>query len=569
MTEGRDGIGLAPKRAPGLMGVAGRLSVVAAMLAMAALVAGTAGSGNAGSGLLDPVTVTNSGGVFNGSLQTFAAGSKHNAKPAFRVRGVNSLLSIGPYGEAVSSVDGHIAVALPFDFTGQSATNASVQAPINALFALLSLPAPPIGCGTFGFPTTAPLFGTGLVGIFSPTSSGDSAPEKIICSPGFSIGEDGADLVPGQFPNTTGVFVPRGVAFESPFDGNPNVPPGHEILAVTNVFPEVIQDAAPCIAGGVSATGVTLGTITLYDRATLTATGLNDVPPVVNNVVTAINPLPATGFPKVDPPLGPIYEANASIAGCLTSLAGPRNLSFDQFGFLFVVNNAPPLTVPPAANALSILPHFLSVFDRNAALETTPPFSQGDVFPLALIGIAGTGTERTLGQPVDVAVATLGFENDLAFVTDTGESAHGVDLNCTAAGKPYACCTGGPASVPPQTLGTGTCPAIPAGVKIFDVFTNPDLAVGFAFSGQLLATIQGPATKLKTPEGIALSADGDTLYVANLATETLSMFTDVTQIETQTGSLNIAPTVTISGSTASMALPNGARVFPQFSGPPI
>ncbi|MGA9723752.1 MAG: hypothetical protein WBQ86_14940, partial [Candidatus Binatus sp.] len=445
------------------------------MLAIAAFVAGTAGSGYAGGTLNDQVTVTNGAGLFGGSVATFAAGSRHNSKPISRIKGGASLLSIGAFGEAVSSVDGHIAVALPFDFVGLSAQNPDVQEPINALFDFLQLTPPKIGCGTFGFPPNSPLFGTGLVGIFSNSATGNSAPENIICAPGFSIGADGAGLVPGQFLDTSGVFIPQGVAFESTFDG---VNGGHEILAVANALPEVAQDAALCIAGGVSATGVTLGTITEYDRATLTP-GLNNAEPFVNNVVTAINPLPATGIPPVDPPTGPIYEANASIAGCLTSLAGPRSLAFDNNGFLFVVNNAPPLTVPPAANALSILPHFLSVFDRAAATETTPPFSRGDVFPLALIGIAGTGTERTLGQPIDVAVATLGFENDLAFVTDTGESAHGVDLNCTAAGVPYAsCCTG---------LGTGTCPAIPAGVKIFDTFTNPDIAVGFAFSGQLMA----------------------------------------------------------------------------------
>lgn len=509
MTEGRDGIWLAPNGAPGLMRVARRLSVVAAMLAIAAFVAGTAGSGYAGSGLLDPVTVSNYGGTFGGTLSTFPAGSGHHAKPASRVKGNSSLLSIGPYGDAVSSVDGSIAVPLPFDFVGQSASNPSVQAPINALFDFLHLPPPLIGCGTFGFPTTAPLFGTGLVGIFSQTASGNSAPATIICAPGFSIGGDGQGLVPGQFLNTAGVFTPQGVAFESPFDGNPNVPAGHEILAVANVFPEVDQDAAECAAAGLPT--VTLGTITMYDRKTLTP-GLNNAAPFQNNPVSAINPLPATGVPPVNPPTGVLYTQNATIAGCLSALAGPRNLAFDGNGFLFVVNDAPPLNA-----TLQAVPHFVSVYGAGM---------YGDVFPTALIGIntPANETSGTLIDPIGIAVATLGFEDDLIFVTDVGDNS----------------------------------------IKIFNPFTNSNPLLGFAFAGELVGTIQGSSTKLKHPEGIALSADGDTLYVVNNLTATLSMFTD---IMTKTTGGDIAPTLSISGNQANMNFPTGAAVFPQFVKP--
>ena len=81
----------------------------------------------------------------------------------------------------------------------------------------------------------------------------------------------------------------------------------------------------------------------------------------------------------------------------------------------------------------------------------------------------------------------MGFEEDLAFVTDVGDNS----------------------------------------IKIFNPFTNPNALIGFAFAGELVGTIHGGSTKLKGPEGIALSADGDTLYVVNSRADSLEMFTDV------------------------------------------
>ncbi len=497
MTEGRDGISLAPTRAPGLMGVARRLSVAAAMLAIAALVAGTAGNGYA-QGLTEPVSVSNFGAIFAGSLETFSAGSKRHAKPESRIKGVNSMLSLGPYGDAVSSVDGHIAVAMPFDFLGTSASLA---------------PATLIGCGPFGVPATGPLFGTGLVAIYSSTASGDSAPETVICSPGVAIGIDGQGLVPA-FPNTTGVFLPQGVAFEDTSDGI--TPAGHEILAVGNALPEVDQDAAECASAGLPT--VTLGTITMYDRSTLTAPGLNNVVPFQNNPVSAINPFPAGGIPPVNPPTGVLYTQNATIGGCLSALAGPRSLAFDEHGFLFVVNNVPPLNATLAA-----VPKFITVYGAGA---------YGDVFPTALIGLNSppNETSMTLVNPIGIAVATLGFEDDLIYVTDTSDNS----------------------------------------IKIFNPFANSDPALGFAFAGSLVGTIQGGSTKLKHPEGIALSADNDTLYVVNNLTNTLSMFSDIQSIPTDPTGVappvdNIAPTLSISGNQADMNFPTGAAIFPQFT----
>ena len=487
MTQGRKGISLAPGEGRRRMGIARLLSVVAAMFVIAALVAGTAGSSYAGKkkeaggghgGLLDTVVVSNNGALFNGSLETFPVGSGPLAHPQFLIHGTNTFLgaSGGPIGDAVSSLDGHIAVAIPLDFLDLTASLG-----------------PPVGCGPFGQPAASPLFGTGLVEIFGDSSTGNSAPEVEICSPNFAVGA----------PNTTGIFFPQGVGFEDPFD---QLHTGHEILAVANNFPEVDQDAAICAGSGLGT--VTLGTITLYDRTTFHP-GLNNSPPFVNNPVSAINPF-----------TGAMYTQNASIGGCLTSLAGPVSVQFDQNGFLFVVNNAGLF-----AAALAATPRLVSVFQPDAALTTEAPFSRGDVFPVSLIGIAGTETGGDILQPVGEAVLTLGFEDDLLFVTDTGDNS----------------------------------------IKIFDPFQNPDILIGFAFAGQLEGVIHGGSTKLKGPEGTALSPDGDTLYVTNSDNDTLSMFTDIT--DDMDGG-DIAPTLIIKSNHSKMILPVGVAVLGQFTPTP-
>src|ERR1700678_933133 len=127
MTQGRDGISLAPTASRRLVEGACRLSFVAATLVIAALVAGSAGTSYAkskkqakhhnGPGLLDTVVVSNYGVAFAGSLETFLAGAGRNAKPDLYVHGTNTFLGsgTGPEFDAVSSVDGHIAVATPID----------------------------------------------------------------------------------------------------------------------------------------------------------------------------------------------------------------------------------------------------------------------------------------------------------------------------------------------------------------------------------------------------------------------------------------------------------------------
>jgi hypothetical protein len=514
MTEGRDGISFAPTGARRLMGVARRLSVVTAVFAIAALVAGTAGTSYAkphhkGPGLLDTVVVSNNGALFDGSLATFVEGAGHGASPVFLIKGTNTLLgaSTGATGDSVSSLDDHIAVAMPLDFLG-----------------LTAVLGPPVGCGPFGQPAASPLFGTGLVEIFSPTATGNSAAENEICSPNFAVGA----------PNTTGIFFPQGVAFESPYDGITE--PGHEIVAVANEFPLVFgPDAgegacATSMVCGAPVAGESVGTITEYDRSLFTP-GLNNVAPFNNSPVTAVNPF-------TDLPYSP---ANATIGGCLSLLAGPEQLSFDSNGFLFVVNNAGELEA-----ALGAAPRFINVY---------APGSSGDTFPSAVIGFNGTITERTVGQPLGVTVLTNGFEDDTMFITDAGKTSAVLNSECECADTPYSCCTG---------TGTGTCPAIPQGIKVFDVFVNPNIVVGFADTGELIGSINGGRTKLKGPKGIALSADGDTLYVVNNLADSLSMFTDVSEIESGG---DIAPTLMVQTRASKMNLPVGVAL-PAFTPTP-
>jgi DNA-binding beta-propeller fold protein YncE len=73
--------------------------------------------------------------------------------------------------------------------------------------------------------------------------------------------------------------------------------------------------------------------------------------------------------------------------------------------------------------------------------------------------------------------------------------------------------------------------------------------------------IQGGRTKLNRPEGIALDADGDALYVVNHNGNSLLEFEAV-----GTSGGNIAPTLIISGKAAKMNLPVGVALS-QFTAP--
>lgn len=468
-----------------------RLSVIAAMLAAVSFVAAV-GTSFAGSkqkrnpsniGTLDTVVISNYGAGFSGSVSTYVKGSGQKAAPHLQVKGTNTGLgnSSGASHDSVQSVDGHIAVAVPIDNFGGIDFKGDIS-----------------GCGPFGAGT---LFGTGMVEIYSPGASGNSSPENIICSPGVAFGA----------PNITGVDFPGGVAFENPFDG---VNPRHEILAVANNFPIVVApDAglgicAPPPAGG----GASLGTVTEYDISTLGPGPGNNVVPFNNNPVSAINPFSGAG---------PAPQ-NATIGGCLTLMLGPEELTFDEFGDLFVVNNLGSLTAASAA-----APRFVTIYAAGAT---------GDAFPfLGVIGLQGPFTGCVgcppLGifkQPVGITVASApDFIDSVMYVSDTGDNS----------------------------------------IKVFKPFTNPNPDTFFN-QGTLIATIQGGQTKLSSPMGLAVA--NDVLYVVNQTKNSLEMFTDIDAIPTDpTGASppvdNIHPTLIVAGKPVKLNQPVGVAVFPQFT----
>jgi hypothetical protein len=235
MTEGREGISLTQAMALKFTLVARQLSLVAAVLSIAALVAGTAVISYAGP-LPDTVVVSNFGSLFEGSFETFAAGSVSSSKPEFFVSGSNTLLGDGngAAGDAQSSLDGDIAVAVPFGIAG--------------------------------------VFPNGFVETYPFGANGNSSAEQIIASP-------------AGFPDLTGISLGQGVAFENPFDGVH--PFGDDILAVANYTPGVIEPDLGVPGLGLclpNAPGFSLGTITEYDK-TFLIPGVNDTPPMNNSPV--------------------------------------------------------------------------------------------------------------------------------------------------------------------------------------------------------------------------------------------------------------------------------------------
>jgi hypothetical protein len=379
MTQGTHGISLAPTASRRLVEGACRLSVVAATLVIAALVAGTAGTSYAkskkqvhhhnGPGLLDTVAVSNYGSAFAGSLEIFNAGAGRNAKPALFVRGTNTLLNsgTGPEFDAVSSVDGHIAVAIPIDLIDLTGFGAVAG--------------------------VSPDAGTGFAEIFGPGSDKNSPAENVIGTRNVSF---------GVF-NTSGVNTPQGVAFEDPFDG---INPGKDIVAITNTLPTsfgpVDSDIA-CAAFG----GFTVGTITEFDRSTL-APGFNDGVAPFNNSPVCTNPCIATDTCPNPPGTDicpAIDEGNATIGGCDTFLLGPVADAYDSTGFLFVVNEA---------GVASGGPGFVTVY---------APGASGDEFPFAVIGLPSTDTEGAFVDPSGIAIASdSDFFDDVMFVNDVGDN---------------------------------------------------------------------------------------------------------------------------------------------------
>ena len=570
MTQCRDGISLAHKRAQGLMGVARRLSVTVAIFVVAALL-GTAGTSHAkrhhaGQTLLNTVTVTNFGSAFGGTLNTYNKGQGHSSRPVLFVKGASTLLGsgTGPAGVSVDSLDGHIGVSVPIDlidltgfggFPAALACTAAGQAGATA-----------VGCCT-GFHKGDCEAGTGFAEIFGPGSNRNSPPESVIGTRNVTFGNLAFQCTgPGMSAlgprpcctgpsmvfcniNVSGVNTAQAIAFEDPFDG---VNPGKDIVAIGNTLPinnfstqdflDGTNGGAACAAFG-SATctgpgtpvaccsgvgkgtcpGFTVGTITEFDRATLKP-GFNDTVAPFNNNPVCIQPalaVPPNTEPPTNCPLG--STSNATIGGCLTFLLGPVGLAFDESGFLFAVNEA---------GVASGGPGYVTVYSPGA-------FGDATAFPFAVIGLiacptcppggGGSTPPGTFINPSKVAILSAkDFHNDIMFVSDVGDNS----------------------------------------IKIFLPFTNFDLTTPtFFFEGTQIGTIKGGATKFRRDEGLAIDEATDALYVVNNESNSLEMFSDVDGIAMNGGG-NIAPTLIIQGRNTDLNFPVDVAL-PQFTPTPM
>jgi hypothetical protein len=401
MTQGRDGISLAPRGARRLMGVAHRPSVVIAVLLCATLIAGATGTSYAKETLSTTVVVSNYGSAFAGSVETFIAGSLNNVKPFKDIKGGNTLLgaATGPSGDAQSSISGQIAVGNPLqliEFTP---------------------------------------FLNGWVSIFSAGANGNSTPDAIIGSP------TGSGL-----PDLTGLDLPQGTAYSDGFVT------GSDEIAVSNFAVEafgpnlLIPGLGLCAP---QAPGFSLGTITEYPTDALipfspgctpaslfVCGGVNNIFPT-NNSPVCTNPCVATDTCP-NPPGTDICPAPnvvpATIGGCDTFLAGPVGVAFDSEGILYVVNAG----FFPTADA-----EYVTAYDPNLP----PPYGGfGNVLPIALVG---TGT---LINPAFVAVESgpvvdvdgFPLPQDTIFVTDVGDNSIKIFApfdppSCFTPALPFAC----------------------------------------------------------------------------------------------------------------------------------
>jgi len=438
MTQGRDGISLAPGGARRQMGVARRPWSIAAVVKLcAALVAGTSGTSYAKRMLSDTVVVSNFGVLFNGSIETFAAGSLINASPEFFIKGSNTLLGDGngAAGDAQSSLTVNNAVAVPLGIAG--------------------------------------VFPNGFFEIYPFGANGNSTAISIVASPAGA-------------PDLTGLDVNQGIAYEDPFDGLHTL--GFDIIAASN-FAVVAFGPDLDIPGlglcAPQAPGFSLGTITEYN-ATLLLPGVNDTSPL-NNSPVCTNACVATDTCPNPPGTDICPAANlkpATIGGCDTFLAGPVGVAYDDTGILFAVNSG----FFPTPNA-----EYVTAYDPNLPF---PYGGFGNVLPIAIVGSgpANPASPVPLINPTFVAVESgpvvyvdgFPLPQDIIFVTDLGDNS----IKIFAPFEPETC------------------------------FTD---ALPFACAGLELAEIKGRATKLKRPEGIALSVEGN-LYVVNNSISTLEEF---------------------------------------------
>jgi hypothetical protein len=380
MTQGTHGISLAHRAALGCLAVARRLPVVVLVVSIAAFMAGTAGTSYAKK---KPVTtskerrateqtvvVSNFGSLFQGSIETFAAGSIMTSGPTRFVHGPATLLQAGngAAGDGQSSLDGDIAVTVPL-----------------------------------GVPVLCP---NGCVGVWAPGANGNTAPEEFIGGPADTLANTHpVDFGPpiGVVPalnNLTGLFLDQGVAYEDPFftDGvaatSTAAVTTTDRFAVANFGQAVVgstQDFEFCGLPTDEDTTPTIGTITEY------------------NAETTGNIAPTPNFPVFEAPFPPNagalptpFLSNATIGGCDTALDGPIGLTFDEFGDLWVVNEG-------LAGLGAGPPGFVTEY---------APGAFGDAAPINIIGLL----PPTAGAFVNPLYITTTLDGHTIFVTDAGDN---------------------------------------------------------------------------------------------------------------------------------------------------
>jgi hypothetical protein len=180
------------------------------------------------------------------------------------------------------------------------------------------------------------------------------------------------------------------------------------------------------------------------------------------NGLAVIPPLNNSPVTILDAEGNPVPH-NATIGGCDTFLLGPVGVAFDASGFLYVVNNA------------------------GGYVTIYTPGAFGNALP---IGIIGTGIFKS---PAFITVESgtpqlpFGLPNDTIYVSDDGDNS----VKIFSPFDPLTCFTG---------------------------------ALPFGCFGTELGVIQD--SKLKRPQGVALSPEGN-LYVVNNNGNSLNEYDDV------------------------------------------
>jgi len=549
MTQGRDGISLAHGAVLSRSAIARQLSIMTLVVSIAALIAGTAGTSYAvDKGIEDTIVVSNFGGLFAGSVETFSVGALRNAHPVRKIIGTQTLLGTanGAAGVAQSSSAAHeIAVAItaglpapPFVQVGGVPVACPADCHINPANGACS-PRTQFDCVT----TTSP----GTVVTYTQGANGNSAPATVI---------DGglAEIVNNTFggsllKNATGLFAPQGVAYNNPFaNSDSQVRQGADILAVANLAPIVVGSNTTFITCGVGSLPA-IGTITEYEFG-----DTGNIAPfprqadnfTSDNIVFKVPVPPSTANPPNPPSDLPIpYFGNASIGGCSTFLFLPVGLAFDVRNDLWVVNTGVHIPVPGSADV--VIPPFVSEFDPDAAFE-------GDATPINIVGLGGATVGAFFGStPLFIAVGpdpSFETEDEFIFVTDAGSP----PFACSGGDHAGAVCNNFQDNKTCQSPGgtSGVCKPpsfIRPSVKIFDVSGGE----GAVQTG----AISGGRTFLSHPTGIALS--GDDLYVASQTANMILMFDDFS-----TSGGNIAPKVRIRGPQTGLNFPVGVAL-PEFA----